>query len=516
MFIVDEERLIALHMDSKCKLKRINGDFQWIISHLKENITELTFDENHYLNFHDISKQFHPENNIIVYDTGKMRKIIVSNEVINEIGVSKTMELLFGYSFGIIKKIRLWSKLRIFWSMPIQETGFQIKRADTMKQLIRLCLTPHNKVKDSSWFITSHVKFSYALGHYSKNAYINNVSKGTDRNASLSEIKAISEAIERISCSIVNKNIRTFPRINNKVTDISEIYADRVELGQHTEIQSIWLDSVLAEDEKSSICIELLYYPYHWVLRSGISNSNGVATHISKKSAIEGWILELVERDAFMLAWLLKRNIHRIDATTLVHETKSSAINIMKVHKVELEFFIIKHDNPIPICLLLGGNWTWHIASLGSGKSIEEAIRKAIEEFSWTVGFFKRKKLASKDEILKHIHAYVDGTLAENLNWLWDLPKMTLTQVENFFPTTTFHEMLSSYRRNGISFYTFTYKNELNSIFHRYTVKSFSNALIPIWFWIWIPEAVKKSKRLMFWQKKLGIKSLNDSMHPFW
>jgi hypothetical protein len=65
----------------------------------------LTFDENCYLNFLNSSKRFNPENDVVVYDTGKMRNITISKKVIGEIGIPKTMEILFGYSFKIIKKI---------------------------------------------------------------------------------------------------------------------------------------------------------------------------------------------------------------------------------------------------------------------------------------------------------------------------------------------------------------------------------------------------------------------------
>jgi ribosomal protein S12 methylthiotransferase accessory factor YcaO len=104
----------------------------------------------------------------------------------------------------------------------------------------------------------------------------------------LSEKKAVSEAIERISCSIINKDIHTFLKSKSSGMDISEIYADKVELKKHEEtIYYTWLDPVFGKNGKCLICTELLYYPYDGLLKSKIVNSNGVATHTTKRDAVE-------------------------------------------------------------------------------------------------------------------------------------------------------------------------------------------------------------------------------------
>jgi len=62
----------------------------------------------------------------------------------------------------------------------------------------------------------------------------------------------------------------------------------------------------LLQKEDKLCPLDILYYPYLYSFPC-ISNSNGMATHLTYKQALKSALFELIERDSYVLMRLLKK-----------------------------------------------------------------------------------------------------------------------------------------------------------------------------------------------------------------
>jgi len=67
--------------------------------------------------------------------------------------------------------------------------------------------------------------------------------------------------------------------------------------------------------------------------------------------------------------------------------------------------------------------------------------------------------------------------------------------------------ILDWFKANNIDLWYFEYKNLVNSVFHRKTVRVFSSWLLPIYFWSVIPNNILQHQRL-------AGKTINYDLHP--
>lgn len=160
-------------------------------------------------------------------------------------------------------------------------------------------------------------------------------SHGRDADPRLALTKAISEAREWGSCGCLSPNMvkARFRDLQNAVDPREVILFSPEqyqsegfhfgEFGEDTECE--WAPAKeLKTGAKAYILADLVYFPYFpETPYHAYANSSGCAAHPSRDLAIEKAILELVERDAFMNAYLLK-----LDTPAILQHTLSQDVEL--------------------------------------------------------------------------------------------------------------------------------------------------------------------------------------------
>lgn len=162
--------------------------------------------------------------------------------------------------------------------------------------------------------ITYMPDFSIAMARFSSE--INeDWSYGRDKNPELAVIKAKAEAREWAACSFVPATV-----IKKPAKGLSEHIDPRTMVAFHPaqyrvknfpfeqfdpETSQYW--AVATEEETGDmvrVLADLMYFPYETgQVPYAYANSSGVAAHPLRQQAVESAVLELVERDAFMIAY---------------------------------------------------------------------------------------------------------------------------------------------------------------------------------------------------------------------
>ncbi|MFA5748146.1 MAG: hypothetical protein WC872_03485 [Candidatus Absconditabacterales bacterium] len=73
-------------------------------------------------------------------------------------------------------------------------------------------------------------------------------------------------------------------------------------------------------------------------------------------------------------------------------------------------------------------------------------------------------------------------------------------------------KIIAYYKQKGITFFSYTYQNNINTIFNRKTIRIISKDMVPIWFGKGIPKEILQSKRMK--QRKKEGNGINFDIHP--
>lgn len=109
--------------------------------------------------------------------------------------------------------------------------------------------------------------------------------------------------------------------------------------------------------------------------------SSGVAAHLSLEDAIKGACHELIERDAFMIAWLRKASPPLIDISSLP-ERAQKEVAFLNNNGWDVKLVDLTTDLAPVICALVSRNTTFYRYSIGaaSNDDQETACIKALRE----------------------------------------------------------------------------------------------------------------------------------------
>lgn len=116
----------------------------------------------------------------------------------------------------------------------------------------------------------------------------------------------------------------------------------------------------------------------------GECNTSGIAGHFTRDEAIYAALLELIQRDGFMLHWLTNEAPHRIDPETISDRDVRALLSDFKESGVEIHLLDISSDLCVPTCLTIivderGGRHEMHVAA-GIGFNAREIFLSAISE----------------------------------------------------------------------------------------------------------------------------------------
>lgn len=112
--------------------------------------------------------------------------------------------------------------------------------------------------------------------------------------------------------------------------------------------------------------------------------SNGLAAGAGLEDATLRAVLELVERDAFMITWLAQRSAHRLVLDETLEPGAREVVRQLQERGVEVELFLLDVGLSVPTVMCLGigdgERWPGVTVALGAHLSRRTAARRAILE----------------------------------------------------------------------------------------------------------------------------------------
>lgn len=351
---------------------------------------------------------------------------------------------------------------------------------------------------------------------------------GRDEEDNVARIKAIAEAVERYASSQIlpNSTLGSYKEIDSVIHphDLIQISPRRLSMIKWLEkfdesCEYLWTNGYEYFTRKSvAILSDIVYYPYYPHYQSVFnSNSTGVATHQSLNLAIESAVLELIERDAFILHWLLKKSPTNINKKSLPTEF-TSYLNWLKVNVSSFDLLDLRIDS-IPVFGGIAikkdaGLWVSAAADCNPKKAITKVLQELIasvatksDTTSDCIIPDKIKRVADhevlyrSEEAQKHAMFLMEG---DERSW-----SDTIKNHKQVKSAVDFLEKLSPLYIVPLKCYNKTeFINE-----KLFTVRVLSPYLVPFYFAEdLIPDA---SSRLKDIQKAWGYHRLNLYPHPF-
>jgi ribosomal protein S12 methylthiotransferase accessory factor len=146
--------------------------------------------------------------------------------------------------------------------------------------------------------------------------------------------------------------------------------------------------------------------------------SNGLAAGVGQEDATLRAVLELVERDAFMITWLTQRPSQKLLLDHTVEGAVHGAIQQLSKRGVEVELYLLELGLSLPtvVCLGIGDGEQWPgiTVDLAAHISARTAIRKAVLGHTLTGSYIQRLMRSGEHEIPRgpeDVHTPADHAL---------------------------------------------------------------------------------------------------------
>jgi ribosomal protein S12 methylthiotransferase accessory factor len=156
--------------------------------------------------------------------------------------------------------------------------------------------------------------------------------------------------------------------------------------------------------------------------------SNGCAIGSCAEEAILHGMLELIERDAFLLCWYGKIRLPEIDPDSCSSSDTRFMVDRLRMIGYDVRLFDNRIDFPIPVVTGVAVRRDGRLGSLcfgaGSGMEPEEAVRAALCEFASYVPNFEERMLESLDEARAMSADYSRVKELRHHSLLFGLPEM--------------------------------------------------------------------------------------------
>lgn len=156
--------------------------------------------------------------------------------------------------------------------------------------------------------------------------------------------------------------------------------------------------------------------------------SNGCAAGASLEEAILFGMLELIERDAFLLAWYGKARLPEIDPRTCQRQHNRLMLSRIELQGYDVRLFDNRIDLKVPVVTAVatrrdGGLGTMCLAS-GAGLDPEAAVSGALCEVATYVSDFEGRVARLLPELKDMVHDYGKVRNLEHHPLLFGLPEM--------------------------------------------------------------------------------------------
>lgn len=177
--------------------------------------------------------------------------------------------------------------------------------------------------------------------------------------------------------------------------------------------------------------------------------SNGCATGSSLEEAILFGLLELIERDTFLIAWYAKLGLPRIDHWGC--RSKETLFMADRINRLgyDLHLFDMRLDLSPPTVMAVGVRREQGLGQMlfaaGSGLDPEDAIRAALCEVASYVHDFDERVRSRQEELRPMVQDYTQVTELQHHGLLYGLPEMA-SHADFLFQTQKLHSVDDLYK----------------------------------------------------------------------
>jgi len=251
--------------------------------------------------------------------------------------------------------------------------------------------------KSRSLFCAQALLANYTEGFNSAETPDNCGGKGLTKSDAF--IGAVGEAIERYSAS----RYRLADMLSSPLPDNEESFLDARALCLYTDEQYLrddfpfvpfdpsrshrwvagrWLDN----DETVWVPARMTFYNFPDSADDSFcqTTSNGLAAGKGLNDATLRALLELVERDAFMISWLCRRSGRRLTVDDSLTDGTLDVLAELEQAGAQVELYLLSTDHRIPVvaCLAFGDGKSWPGLTVTSAAHLSPrlAVRNAILE----------------------------------------------------------------------------------------------------------------------------------------
>jgi len=330
-----------------------------------------------------------------------------------------------------------------------------------------------------------HLDFKMFFARPYKNVIKHNWSScGRSYDADIAEEKAKAECVEWYSFSRSSEHTLEFAAYNDlqhKVVDPKSIATYLPDQYKITSLQKFnknenyqWCPvQEMFSGERNLILADFIYYPYSpkGKHRYFYANSSGSSAHISLENALEHAILELIEREAFIVTWVNRIKREQIKKKSLT-EKLIKRINYLEHFGFDVRIVNITYDLT-PVVMVIAKNYEMPYFSCAAASSYHpvDAVERALMELEASI-YCRFRDGPSKEKItpnsvfhpLDHGRLYEMGMYINKTRFLFegvDAP-ISLKKLEAVNRFNKFSDLYEKMQHNGWSVY-FAHMNMLES-----------------------------------------------------
>ena len=329
---------------------------------------------------------------------------------------------------------------------------------------------------------------------------------GIDQDPILAELKAVMETLERWSSGIIPEaELRecSAKQLGESAFDPRRViaYSKRQYRRKYfpltpfaNERKYRWKSvTTFPEGKTGYLPIECLYYPIPLKRVSNpytFANSSGVAAGFSFEEAVLRGVYEAMERDAFMVTWINRQSMPRIQIDTLPEEERFRVRNIeelgYKLHLVNLTLDLA------PVVLAVAVHETEKPAlTLGAASNLNflDAIKKALSEVEYQLYWTLRhpdhirtiKNQKEVTNVLDHMGLFSSQKHLSKAQFLWEGPEVLCPSLDGDNPDEL-GRLLQTLEAFGEKLVVADLTPPLLKEFGVYVIRSIPIGLVPISF----------------------------------